>query len=220
MNSVYTFGEKSQEYSSKQNGSIPVVVSPKYKVAKKKATELINSSKYNLNESDFWILMNETKSKKMMYNGLIISHNGCLKINDTLPAEDRFKPECVTIDEDGYNDSLVFIYCCPEQGIYEVGEVSKSNCKNAYPYAMALKRCMDRVVLKNSKIAYEGIMSESESDEFTKRLDALDAVSCPQCGSEIEGYTGKSGMYYSPADVLKKFGMCCDCYREQRNNKA
>lgn len=45
-------------------------------------------------------------------------------------------------------------------------------------------------------------------------------LSCPRCGSEIEGYTGKSGTYYSPADVLKKFGMCCDCYREQRNNKA
>ncbi|MCX4255076.1 MAG: hypothetical protein OSJ63_07450, partial [Bacilli bacterium] len=71
----------------------------------------------------------------------------------------------------GYGGSLVFIYNCPEQGLYEVGEVSKNNCQNGYPYAIALKRCFDRVVLKNSKIAYSGIYSDSESEEFTKRID-------------------------------------------------
>lgn len=46
------------------------------------------------------------------------------------------------------------------------------------------------------------------------------SLSCPVCGSEVEGYTGKSGIYYSPHDVINKFGMCCGCYREQRNIKA
>ena len=122
--------------------------------------------------SDFWILVNTYANKtKAMYSGLIISHDGCLKINDVLDGELKFKPECMTLDKDGYNGSLVFTYNCPEQGIYEVGEVSKDNCKNDYPYAMALKRCMDRVILKNSKIAYSGIYSDSEADEFTKRID-------------------------------------------------
>ena len=31
---------------------------------------------------------------------------------------------------------------------------------------MAFKRCFDRVVLKNSKIAYSGIYSDSEADDF------------------------------------------------------
>ena len=106
-----------------------------------------------------------------MYSGLIISHDGCLKINDSLDDKLKFKPDCVSIEKDGYNDSLVFTYNCKEQGIYEVGEVSKNNCKNDYPYAMALKRCFDRVVLKNSKIAYSGIYSDSEADEFSKRVD-------------------------------------------------
>jgi hypothetical protein len=77
----------------------------------------------------------------------------------------------VTLDKEGYGDSLVYTYNCPEQGIYEVGEVNKTNCKNAYPYAMALKRCMDRVILKNSKIAYGGIYSDSEADEFKERIE-------------------------------------------------
>ena len=37
--------------------------------------------------------------------------------------------------------------------IYEIGEVSQANCRNAYPLAMAYKRCFDRVVLKKSKLA-------------------------------------------------------------------
>lgn len=53
----------------------------------------------------------------------------------------------------------------------EVGEVSQGNCKNSYPYAMALKRCFDRVVLKNSKLAYSGVYSDSEADEFAERIE-------------------------------------------------
>lgn len=108
----------------------------------------------------------------MAYTGLIISHDGCLKINDKLKDELKFKPQCVTVDKDGYKGSLVYSYCCEEQGLYEVGEVTSDNCKNSYPYAMALKRCFDRVVLKNSKIAYSGIYSDSESDEFAQQLNA------------------------------------------------
>ena len=174
----YNFGEKVAEYHAKLGKELPVWKSPKYEEAKKKATEIIDSGKYGLTEADFWILMNATKSGKMAYTGLIISHNGCLKINDNLA--DKFDPACVFHDKEGYNDSLVFHYCNFNQGIYEVGEVSKSNCQNDYPYAMAYKRLFDRVVLKLSKLAYSGIMSDSESDEFTQRLEAADAPEKPQ----------------------------------------
>ncbi len=170
---TYYFGEKKTENINGK--TLPVeFITPKYKEARNKAIELLESDKYKdvLETSDFWILVNTYSNKtKAMYSGLIISHDGCLKINDVLDENLRFKPECMTIDKDGFNNSLVFTYNCPEQGIYEVGEVSKDNCKNDYPYAMALKRCMDRVILKNSKIAYAGIYSDSEADEFTQRID-------------------------------------------------
>ena len=156
------FNEKTTEMN------LPVVNTAKYNESKAKAIEMIDSKKYGLTDGDFWILMNQTKAKdKMLYTGLIISHNGCLKVNDTL--ETKFKPECVTVNENGYKNSLVFTYCCPEQGVYEVGEVSASNCKNEYPYAMAFKRLFDRVVLKLSKLAYSGICSEVEVDEFEEQ---------------------------------------------------
>lgn len=166
---TYNFGEQASE------DGVAVWQSPKFIEAKKKAIEAIESEAFKgvLTEADFWILKNKTKTGKIAYSGLIISHNGCLKINDSLPEEKRFKPSCLsldkdgfTLDKDGYNKSLVYSYCNDEQGIYEVGEVSAVNCKNGYPYAMALKRAMDRVILKNCKLAYAGIYSDSEAEEF------------------------------------------------------
>lgn len=174
------FGEKKTEMN------LPVWQTPKYEESKKKALEIID--KYDsITEGDFWILMNKTKNKdKMMYTGLIISHNGCLKLNDTLPDDEKFKPECVEVDKDGFGESLVYTYCNPSQGIYEVGEVSKTNCKNDYPYAMAFKRCFDRVVLKVTKLAYAGIYSDSEADEFKAPAEAEDVFSEPMQISESQ----------------------------------
>lgn len=186
------FGEKKAEYSSKHGCEFPVWQSPKYQESKAKAEEIIKSGKYGVKEGDFWILMNVTKSDKMAYTGLIISHNGCLKINDCL--ESKFNPACVSVDKDGYKNSLVFSYCNPEQGIYEVGEINKDNCKNDYPYAMAYKRLFDRVVLKLSKLAYAGIYSDSEADEFAQQIDAPESdpspegsftPQCAECHKEI-----------------------------------
>ena len=180
---IYTFGEKEKEYSVKDGKEIEVWKSPKYEIAKKAVIKMLESDEYKdvLDEGDFWILMNRTKNGMMAYTGLIISHNGCLKINDTLPTEMKFNPKCMEIynsyNTSTYNNRLVFIYNSElldddRQMIYEVGEVSPTNCKNDYPYAMALKRCMDRVILKNSKLAYSGVYSDSEAEEFKEKDEA------------------------------------------------
>lgn len=164
-NNVYSFGEKTEEEN------LPVFQTPKYKQAKEKAIEIIESGKYGLSAGDFWILMNKTKAKdKMLYSGLILSHNGCLKINDALPDEKKYKPSCTReLTPNGYGGSIVFVYSNEEQGIFEVGEVSAKNCTNAYPYAMVVKRLQDRVILKNCKLAFDGIYSDSESEEFQNK---------------------------------------------------
>ena len=92
---VYDFGEKKSENINGK--SIPVEFhTPKYKEAKNKAIELLESDKYKgiLEASDFWILVNTYSNKsKAMYSGLIISHDGCLKINDTLEEKLKFRPD-------------------------------------------------------------------------------------------------------------------------------
>ena len=162
----FNFGENEFEYINGEE--LEVWQSPKYRESKDKAIEMIEKGNYGLKESDFWILKNTTKNGKMAYTGLIISHNGCLKINEAL--ENKVKPNCFSLDKDGYNGSLVYVYT--DEDTYEVGEISPDNYKalekkqSGYPYAMAFKRCFDRVVLKKSKLAFSGIYSEVEADEF------------------------------------------------------
>ena len=112
------FNEKKTEYSLKSRQDIPVIQSAKYLASRAKAIKAIQERPY-LNEADFWILMNETKTGKMMYTGLIISHNACLKINDNMPEKDKFNPDCVSVDKSGYGNSLVFTYANKAQGLYE-----------------------------------------------------------------------------------------------------
>ena len=164
----YNFGEKTKEFV--EGVELPVWQSPKYIQSKRKAIELIEKGDYGLSEGDFWILKNKIKKTTMMYSGLIISHNGCLKINDKLDDKLKFKPDSVSFLKDE-NQEKVMQYISISQGIYEFGELSSFNCKNQYPYAMVLKRLMDRVILKNSKVGFFGIYSEAESDEFKKEPD-------------------------------------------------
>ena len=232
------FNEKTSEYSNKQGKEIPVWQTPKYKDSRDAAVKIIESGKYGLSEADFWILMNETKSGKMAYTGLILSHNGCLKINDKL--EEKFKPKCVSVNESGYGGSLVYTYNCSEQGLYEVGEVSAKNCKIDYPYAMAIKRLFDRVVLKLSKLAYSGIYGEDEADEFRNPMNEPDdsgkggngkggngngkseipKLTCDECSKVVLGYKGKNGKDITPEAHIeftkKQYGkvLCVDCAKK------
>lgn len=167
----YTFGAQKMEYNSKAGANTKTWESPKYLEGKKKAVELIDKTEYGLTEADFWILKTYS-AKTVTYAGLIISHNGCLKINDKLAAEAKFVPSCVSWVRNGAGD-LVLQYLNDKQGLLEFGEASIKNCTNAYPFAMVLKRLQDRVILKNSKIAFSGIMSEVESEEF-KRTERED----------------------------------------------
>lgn len=162
----YTFGAQKMEYNSKAGANTKTWESPKYLEGKKKAVELIDKTEYGLTEADFWILKTYS-AKTVTYAGLIISHNGCLKINDKLAAEAKFVPSCVSWVRNGAGD-LVLQYLNDKQGLLEFGEASIKNCTNAYPFAMVLKRLQDRVILKNSKIAFSEIMSEGESEEFKR----------------------------------------------------
>lgn len=232
----HNFNEKAKEYSKKSGTEVAVWQSDKYKESRAKAVEMIESGKYGLNDGDFWILMNETKGgEKIAYTGLIISHNGCMKINDNLPPDKRFRPSCVVKDKDGYCGSLTYEYICDEQGIYEVGEVSPKNCKNDYLNCMALKRMIDRVVLKNSKLAYAGILSEAEADEFKEPIEERKVskneytphkIICERCNKEVETIVKADNEVMIPREVEKfskeNFGgkvYCEKCMKELKQEQ-
>lgn len=154
------FEEKEKEINSK-GIEVEPIKTPKYAEATAKATKLLGANNSNLIEGDFSIFKTESQKGDVYYKGLILSHDGCLKMNECLPQEFQFKPESVTLDKNGYDNSLVFAYINKYQGIYEIGEVNPIFCLN--PYTTALNRLTDRVILKNAKLAPFGIYSEAEN---------------------------------------------------------
>lgn len=167
----YNFGEKTEEFVGGQN--LPVWQSPKYLASKEAAIALLESKQYKdvLCEGNFWILMNKTKSGKMAYTGLIISHDALLKINDVLPEDKRFNQVYLS-EPKPFNyagkTGLIMEYRDDRDGMYEVGEITPDNCQNGYPFAMLSKRIFDRVVKRKANLS--GIYSDSEADEFKQNV--------------------------------------------------
>lgn len=172
MSNKYNFNEKEFEYSKKDGGNIPVIKTPKYIETKQKVIDMLESGIYKgLNESYFWILMNRTGSGKMAYAGLIISHDGMKIINDNLAADNKVKAGCFSLPiKSEYGDGGMYMYYQDDDTL-EFGEVSKTNCLNAYPYAMLHKRTFDRAVKDKAKMY--GVYSETEADEFKEKFDEV-----------------------------------------------
>lgn len=169
----YNFGE--QEYEKWAGKKIPVKFLPKYKTTKEKVIALLESDKYRdvLSASDFWILKNYNKDKtECYYSGLIISHEALIKVNDTLDEREKFNEKfCSSPIACNYNgvEGLRMDYRDPRDGMLEIGEISTSNLKNDYPYAMLLKRTFDRVVKRKAKLSM--VYSDSEADEFKDAVE-------------------------------------------------
>lgn len=168
MKKKYDFGEK--EYEKFSGKKIPVIQTSKYLQAKENVISLLESEQYRnvLGQGDFWILMNFNRDKtECYYSGLIISHDALLKVNDTLDEKNKFNEKfCSQPIQCSFKETeiLRMEYRDPRDGMFEVGEISVTNCKNEYPFAMLLKRTFDRVVKRKAKLSM--VYSDSEAEEF------------------------------------------------------
>lgn len=71
------------------------------------------------------------------------------------------------IDRDTINKTVTLLVSgkVADRVEWSFGEVTKANCQNAYPWAMAEKRAKDRVTLKFAGLSGE-VYSEEEADAF------------------------------------------------------
>lgn len=69
------------------------------------------------------------------------------------------------------------------------------------------------------KYALNGLfdLDDANDPDAKDNSELPPTVICPECGNQVEGYTGKSGYHYTPEQVIKKHGMCLDCLKLQRS---
>ena len=111
-------------------------------------------SDYKLGSADFWDLKRGGKTT------WIIKHNALEKV----AAQDNIT---WTLDVLNFNPDVV-VKCVATLGdrtVESLGESSKQNTMNSYPYAMAEKRAVDRCILKLLN-AHAYLYSEAEADDF------------------------------------------------------
>lgn len=190
MKKKYNFGE--EEYEKVFGKKIPVKQLSKYKQTKQNVISMLEEGEYKdiLTENDFWILRNYNKDQtECYYSGLIISHEALLKINDVLDEHDRFVEKYCSAPipcEFKGIETLRMEYRDPRDGMFEIGEISTSNCKNSYPYAMLLKRTFDRVVKRKAKLSM--VYSDSEAEEFRVREEKETPLATEEQINQIINY--------------------------------
>lgn len=173
---THDFGERQTE-----NGRA-VILTDRYRTARREAVGLIESDRYKLQDSDFWILRQNAADGSTVYAGLIIAKTGIEKINDHLDDARKFNPRFL-LDSQGnlrievskYNGALVATYLDPDHRIWITAEVSRENCRMSYPHNMLEKRLKSRVVLHNAELDRCGIYGEDESDDFAASVTGRSA---------------------------------------------
>ena len=150
-------------------------------------------SKYGLSKNDFWNLARGGKDT------WIIKHNAL----ERAAAHEKIS---WSIEVLNFNPDIV-VKCTAKHGdrqVESLGEASPKNTKQAYPYAMAEKRAVDRCILKLLN-AHAYLYSDIEADEFKQSKDEQTQQSRPQPQRQQETNTsnnGGGGDYVSRMEAL------------------
>tara|TARA_Y100000004_G_scaffold153234_1_gene176783 strand:- start:2479 stop:2910 length:432 start_codon:yes stop_codon:yes gene_type:complete len=111
-------------------------------------------SDYKLTSADFWDLKRGNKTTWIIKHTALEKIAAQSEITWTLDVL-NFSPDVVVKCVAKLNDKT----------IESLGESSKQNTMNSYPYAMAEKRAVDRCILKLLN-AHAHLYSEAEADAF------------------------------------------------------
>jgi len=89
---------------------------------------------------------------------------------------------------DGANVSIIAFGSLGDRAEWTFGEASPDNNRNAYPWAMAEKRCKDRLVLK--LLGLHGfVYSEEEADEFKDSKPKIEVAQDPERNQTNETFS-------------------------------
>lgn len=65
---------------------------------------------------------------------------------------------------------------------------------------------------------------DADTDEYKKqsknKAKQEAKVVCPVCGKQIKEMKSAKGTVWKPEQILKQYGMCCDCWKSQQGGNA
>lgn len=59
---------------------------------------------------------------------------------------------------------------------------------------------------------------DSKDNRQLQQKNTEHTLICPRCGRDVNGFTGMSGKWHSPEQVMQNYGVCVDCYREMKTH--
>ena len=152
---------------------------------------------YDLRKDDFWELPQKRGSYCIKHSALEVVAAKAGVVFDT--------PQ--VLEANGVNGVAAICVrgTMGDRSYWSIGEASPKNNKNAYPFAMAEKRAIDRVVLK--LVGLHGLLySEEESDDFKEPAGAPERPVRVVTGKtvHIQGEHGYSVLSDEPTESERK----------------
>lgn len=135
------------------------------------------------------------------------------------------KPEIAFKDDAGKSVTILVTGHMGERSVWSFGEAAPSNNKNSYPWAMAEKRAVDRVILKLIGL-HGSVYSEEEADDFKKNTPTNGAVKVEQSNTDKwKGPLKKTELFNELKRLGREFESCDDldqfvCLKNQPATKA
>lgn len=73
--------------------------------------------------------------------------------------------------------------------------------------------------IDTSVASYEEVGNAIKNQTLNTNIERPDPVICPKCGIQMLGVRTPKGKLWTPAEILKKYKMCEDCYKKSKLNE-
>ena len=178
-------------------------------------------------------IQNELKVPKNMYNSfgkyhyrncesileaakpLCKKHGLALFITDDIELiGDRFYVKSTAILTNGVDTVEVHAFAREEETKKGMDGAQVTGAASSYARKYALGGLFDLDDSKDPDTEEHAVQNRAGAER------AAENVACPKCGRVIQGLTTKNGTYWSPENILKKYGMCSECYKNNKEDNA
>ena len=179
-------------------------------------------------------IQNELKAPKGQYNSFgKYKYRSCEDILEAVKPLCKKNNLCLTLSDD-----IVFMgsryYVKATASLVDI-ESGENYVTTAFAREDENKKGMDGSQITGAsssyarKYALNGLFNiddtkDADTDEYAKqgknKAKQEAKVVCPVCGKQIQEMKSAKGTVWKPEQILKQYGMCCDCWKSQQGGNT